>query len=83
MMTKQGGFIFGRPRIFLRRKKKSVNFSFNTLYQPFFTLSKWNMGEIYGLKLYFVNVHISQKKILKSLHEPVIKVLFITEVAIS
>ena len=36
--------------------------------QPSFTLSKWNMGEIYGLKFYLLYVHISQKKILKSPH---------------
>ena len=36
--------------------------------QPSFTLSKWNMGDIYGLKFYFLYVHKSQKKSLKSLH---------------
>ena len=50
--------------------------------QPSFTLSKWNMGEIYSLKFYLSYVHISQKKII-DIPPCTLKVFFITEFAIS
>ena len=36
--------------------------------QPSFTSSKWNMGEIFGLKFHLSYLHTPQRFFLKSLH---------------
>jgi hypothetical protein len=41
---------------------------YTTLIQTSFMYSKWNMGEICGLKFHFLQVHASQKILFKSLH---------------
>jgi hypothetical protein len=50
--------------------------------QPSFTRSKWNMGEIYGLKIFSIICTYNTKKIIET-PPCALKVLFITEFAIS